>query len=192
MTKPSPNLDLTRLLHQAADLWAQHGPKMLERTDQWRHADDSMLVRPDDGSDEEQDEARRASRPDEDRRRHLDEAQAARYYDELTTLVKRMEADARRLKRLDEIIIPPAGRRVQPLVQPAELIREGLCVSCHRDGAWCEPVWEGRSRDGCQWCARWRTSEGQWPPVALVRWRHRNPGRPLTTADVARVMGKAS
>lgn len=190
--KPSPNIDLTRLLHRAADLWAQDGAKMLQRTDTWRKADDALLVRPDDGSDDEQDEARRSSRSDVDDRDRMEQAQASRYYGELTTLVDRMEADARRLKRLHEIICPPKGKRVSPLVQPAELVSAGLCVSCHRDQSWCEPVWEGRSRDGCQWCARWRTSEGSWPPVALVRWRHRNPGRALTTADVARVLGKSA
>lgn len=192
MTKPTDNLDLTRLLHKAADVWAQHGPKMLQRTDEWRHADDALLTLPDDGSDEEADENRRQLRTEVDRRDRMDSVQAGRYYDELSALVQRMEDDARRLTRLREIILPPGGRLLPKIIQRAEVASEGFCVSCHRDNNWCEPVWEGRSRDGCQWCARWRTSEGAWPPVALVRWRHRNPGRPLTTADVARALGKAS
>lgn len=194
MSKPTPNIDLTRLLHRAADLWAQHGAKMLQRTDQWRHADDSLLIRPDDGSDARTDETRRLIRSDDDRRDRMWSVQAAGYYSELTVLVERMENDARRLKRLHEIILPAQGKRssVAPLTQRAELVSLGLCVSCHRDNEYAEPVWENRSKDGCQWCTKWRQSEGQWPPVALVRWRHRNPGRALTTADVARLLGKAS
>lgn len=176
----------------AVDLWSHAGAGMLARASAWQVSNDALL-RPDDGSDEDQDEARRESRSDKDRRESMWDAQAARYADELAALLKRVDADMARLTRLNEILCPDQPHQLTNReLLSAQIAAEGWCVSCHRDAGWCEPLWEGRSRDGCQWCAKWRRSEGGWPPLALVKWRHRNPGRQLTTADVARELGRAS
>lgn len=176
----------------AADLWAREGAQMLAVSAAWEKPRDDLL-RPSDGADEDQDQKRREARSDRDRNDAVRDAQASTYRDELARILKRVDADLGRLERLHEILCPDQPERLRNRdLLAVQVAADGWCVSCHRDNAYCEPVWKDRSRDGCQWCTKWRQSEGQWPPVALVRWRHRNPGRALTTADVARLMGKAS
>ena len=175
-----------------ADLWSKAGAQMLVTADNWQRLRSDLLSRHD-GADDEQDEARRASASDDERNDRRWDEQAAGYAKELAAILGRVDADLTRLTRLEGILCPDQPKQLGNRdLLAAQVAADGWCVSCHRDDGYCEPVWESRSRDGCQWCARWRTSEGAWPPVALVRWRHRNPGRALTTADVARLLGKAS
>lgn len=110
----------------------------------------------------------REARSDERRQEELDDDQASTYYPELDRLEKRIRADMARLRRIIEIATPKA-----PKAPP-----ESGCRSCARNGGQYEPVWDGRYRDACRFCAEWRTAhDGEWPPLGVVRWRHRHPGK---------------
>lgn len=176
---------LAQRLHNAGDLWGEHGDEMALRADVWRTAN---LPGPDDGGDEEQDEARRDARSDHDRMNAAEAAQAATYYDELDRITKRLDADLRRLERLKEIICPvPLKRSVPASVQAAEAAGEGWCASCFRDRGWLEPQHEGRYRGLCRFCGEWKAANGEVPPQSVVAWRHRNPHRRLTEQVVAQM-----
>ena len=96
-----------------------------------------------------------------------DDKQAAAYQAELAKLTERISADLHRLRRLHDIANPDSPRS-----QP-----EAGCVSCARDGGRYEPTWEGRYRTACRFCGEWRSTQGDWPPLSVVRWRGRNPGK---------------
>ena len=101
-------------------------------------------------------------------RNRRDDRQASRYLDEWDTLRKRLEADVARLVALVELAHPPS-----PKTPP-----ESCCRSCARAKIE-EPIWPGRSKQGCRYCAEWRASHGDWPPIAVLRWRSEHPGKPV-------------
>jgi len=62
------------------------------------------------------------------------------------------------------------------------------CRSCARNGGHYEPVHEGRYASACRFCGEWKAGHGDWPPLAVVRWRHQNPGKrlPLRIVEAAK------
>jgi len=73
-----------------------------------------------------------------------------------------------------------------------ELAADGWCVSCYRDGAYCEPISEDRGvrvfADVCRWCGTFRRTEGLEPPLSLIQARHR--GEKITTVMVKRALAR--
>lgn len=108
------------------------------------------------------------AKSDDALREAIDDAQASAYFPETDTLTRRIEADLARLRRIIDIANP----------NPPKTAPDTGCRSCYRNGGQYEPVWEGRYRDACRFCAEWRTAHvGEWPPLTVVRWRHRHPGK---------------
>ena len=107
---------------------------------------------------------------------HLDR-QASRYNSELDKLTDRLAADLNRLQELIRIANPEV---------PRSEIGAG-CRSCQRDGGRYEPIAPGRYKHACRFCGDWRGEHGDWPPLAVVRWRSKNPGKkvPLKVVEQA-------
>lgn len=103
--------------------------------------------------------------------------QASAYQAEVAALSKRLYADMTRLRRIIEIANPEIPR--------AEI--GAGCQSCQRDGGRYEPIHAGRYRLACRFCGEWRAEHGEWPPLTVVRWRGRNPGKkvPLKVVEAA-------
>lgn len=108
---------------------------------------------------------------------HLDR-QASEYQAELDKLTFRLSSDLHRLQRLIEIANPET---------PKSEIGAG-CQSCARDGGRYEPIHTGRYRNACRWCGEWRAEHGDWPPLAVVRWRGNNPGKRVPVSIVEKAM----
>lgn len=110
----------------------------------------------------------KGGKSDDRRQEELDDEQASAYFPETDTLTRRIEADMARLRRIIAIANP----------NPPKAAPDAGCRSCYRNGGQYEPVWDGRYRDACRFCAEWRTAhDGEWPPISIVRWRHRHPGK---------------
>lgn len=97
----------------------------------------------------------------------IDDHQASRYHTELSRLTDRITADLHRLQTLIRIANPDT---------PRQEIGAG-CQSCYRDAGRYEPIHLGRYKRACRWCGEWRAEHGDWPPLAVIRWRGRNPGK---------------
>lgn len=83
-------------------------------------------------------------------------------YDELQTLLRRVEADAARLRNIIAAAVPPtAGLSV---VDPVDWCSNHLRVEM------CEPRHRG---DLCRWCYDFKAVHGKMPPMALLGLRHR-------------------
>ncbi len=104
----------------------------------------------------------------------MDDAQASAYFPELDKLTDRIANDLHRLRRIISIANPKA-----PKAQP-----DAGCRSCYRNGGQYEPVWDGRYRTACRFCAEWRAAHDDWPPISIIRWRHRNPGKRVPVSIV--------
>jgi hypothetical protein len=65
---------------------------------------------------------------------------------------------------------------------------DGWCSSCQRDGDHLEPVWDGRYRNLCRWCAEFTLAEGCEPPLSLLRLRHQ--GKRITADMVDRELAR--
>lgn len=194
-----------RLQGLAARLRSKEGGLTFERFEAWETASMPRLWEPgsDDDEEAEQDEIRvREGRTDleiEDRR---GDAQAAAYFAEWKALVKRLAADVARADRLMEIANPPDRRRLKHgEKQAAQIAAEGMCVSCWRGGEKQEIELRPESdpevpakpyyKDLCRWCGTFKATHGQLPPASLVAKHHR-VGEHVTTADVAKALGRAS
>lgn len=107
----------------------------------------------------------------------LDAKQASAYQAEIAAIGNRLYADMTRMRRIIEIANPET---------PRSEIGAG-CQSCHRDGGRYEPIHAGRYRLACRFCGEWRAEHGEWPPLPVVRWRGRNPGKrvPLKIVEQA-------
>lgn len=117
----------------------------------------------------------------------LGDRAAARYHEEVKDLAKRMQVDARRMKKLITIACPEQPKQLGNRdLLAAQVAAEGWCVSCHRDGGHLEPVWADHFRDACRFCGEWRAAhDRQWPTLKVIRWRHRHPGKhvPLSVVE---------
>lgn len=91
---------------------------------------------------------------------------------------------------------PKPGRAEQ---QRAELVTDGWCTSCFRDGGYLEPITTRRGDgepyyvDVCKWCGEYRScNDGELPPVTILNDRH--AGRRITQAmiDKARAAQRAA
>lgn len=107
-------------------------------------------------------------------REEHEDRQASRYHAELDHLTRRICADLRRLDQLIDLANPATPR-------PAP---DAGCRSCARDGGWFEPVWAGRYAHYCRFCGQWRAATHQDPPLAIVRWQHRHPGKRVPVSIV--------
>ena len=96
-----------------------------------------------------------------------EDIQAGTYYAELAQLTERISNDLARLRRIHAIANP----------QTPKSAPDAGCISCARDGGRYEPTWEGRYRNACRFCGEWRSTQGDWPALSVVRWRGRNPGK---------------
>lgn len=110
---------------------------------------------------------------------HRLDKQASTYQAELAAISKRLYADLTRLHRIIEITNPEV---------PRSEIGAG-CQSCYRDAGRYEPVHEGRYRRACRFCGEWRAEHGEWPPLAVVRWRGKNPGKKVPLKIVEQAAG---
>lgn len=113
--------------------------------------------------------------------------QASRYHSELLNLLPRLFADARRARAVVEIVCPSQPRKLKGQeLTVAQAAAEGWCASCHRDDGFIEPVHpQGRYKDWCRFCGEWKAAHGgELPPLGVVRWRHRHPGKHVPLAIV--------
>jgi hypothetical protein len=139
------------------------GPETHDRFVSWEFTRQPQW-RPEPGDDED-DERQRLGIPDHILERRIDEAVAARYRRELDTITKRLEADCRRLVALVEVAHPPkTDQQVK------------LCRSCARAKI-DEETADGRYKLACRFCGDWHGAHGDWPPVAVLRWRRDHPGK---------------
>lgn len=116
------------------------------------------------------------AKTDDRLKEQLDDTQASAYFPELATLTARLYADLNRLRRIIAIANPAA-----PKAQP-----DAGCRSCFRDAGIYEPVYAGRYRNACRFCGEWRAEHGDWPPLHVIRWRHRHPGKRVPVTIVER------
>lgn len=170
-----------------------------QRCDDWTDATMPRLVEP---LSDEQEERARAGRSEDDETRRRDEAAAARYKAELSALTKRLEADIARLTRIIGICNPQKPKELRRGDRTAaQVLAEGSCPTCWRIGVDeaitlrpekdPEKVARPYYKDRCKWCGEWRAEHGQDAPLSILRIHH-TPGRHLTTADVAKALGRAS
>lgn len=172
MTRPSLQ-EINRVaagVRLAGELLEAHGTRALVVAEQWAagpvsanlepvrgHRSESMVLQPGSGkvvvpipADPTGEEAVGDTDPD----RHL--------HAELVQLVARLDADAYRLRVILRATNPHAtGLLLAKPETPAEVSLAGWCVSCHRDGAYCEPVamrpdGTRRYRDFCNWCGEFQ------------------------------------
>lgn len=118
----------------------------------------------------------------------IGDAAAARYHDEVQTLVRRVTADLARLHRIAGIVIPAQPRRLQGRdMLAAQVAADGWCVSCWRDEQALVPIavrasgpQKGRPyyTDLCRFCGGWKAEHGQVPPIDVVQRHH--DGRRIT------------
>jgi hypothetical protein len=95
--------------------------------------------------------------------------QAAAYRSELAAITKRLDADLHRLRTIVDIANPEAPKTI-----------DAGCRSCARHEGMYEPVHVGYYRDACRFCGEWKAAhEGDWPPLAVVRWHHNHPGKKI-------------
>lgn len=168
----------------------QEGGLTGERFAAWQKAVMPRLFESDDDAQEAAVRESRSERDDEDRR---GDAQAGRYLSEWVALLDRIGSDAARADALLTVGNPPQPRRLaQRDMQPAQIAAEGLCVSCWKAGIKDEDTVPGRYRDRCRFCGDWRGEHGEDPPGWLLRKRQVHGKRSVTTADVAKALGRAS
>lgn len=110
----------------------------------------------------------------EDRRRdRLDERLATHYYAELGTLTDRIYSDLHRLDRLMEIANPDRPRHMSNTnMTAAQLIADGWCPSCFRDGHHLTPLAAGRYSDRCRACGEHRSANDRDPSIEELRIMH--------------------
>lgn len=151
-------------LERTLNAMHQRGPLAFQRVEDWLRIDRIPIDSTRGGSSSND------AKSDDRLQEELDDQQASAYFPELDRLTKRIDADLHRLRRIISIATPQAPKRAP----------DAGCRSCFRNGGTYEPVWEGRYRGACRFCAEWRTAhDGEWPPLGVVRWRHRNPGKRL-------------
>lgn len=184
-------------LRRAATILDDHGQAMLQRASDWtqppRQGEGHRWTRGG-GLAAEGDQA------DDDRNEdHQQEAQAARYHAELTTLIGRMDADAARVEALRSILLPAAPHRIGTAdMQAIQLAADGWCTSCARDRdnhdrPFLEPVKKGRFSDACSFCGEWRQdNKGQDPPLEFVRYRHQSGNKRLTSKVVDAILRRTA
>lgn len=99
--------------------------------------------------------------------------QAARYFDELATITRRLEADLSRLRQLFRIANPdrPPSLTTGEL-STAQLIADGWCPSCFRNDKHLTPIAQGRYRDRCRQCGEYRAATGRDPSLQDLRIMH--------------------
>ena len=106
-----PHLDPITLageLEHAAKVLRASGQDTWQRLHDWTPAPRiPTYPGPDDEDEDEEGKPVRPVRSIEDERDHLEKAQASRYWSELATLVPRIDADTRRIRRLVEIANTP-------------------------------------------------------------------------------------
>ena len=154
---------LTPALGAAHNAWKARGARTRQRFADWVK---EARVLSDDG---ERGGGNGGTSSQQSIRDRLEDQQASRYLAELDTLTRRMEADAHRLVELCDLA-NPANPKAAP---------DQGCRSCARNGGHYEPVHEGRYKSACRFCGEWRAGHGDWPPLAVIRWRHQNPGKRL-------------
>jgi len=137
--------------------------------------------------------------PDERIDDRKDDAAAARYHAELSTLTKRIDADLHRLRRIIGICCPsPTKGLASRDMLSAQVAADGWCVSCWKDDQNLTPITmttgggkpRPRYKDRCRFCGEWKAEHGQDPPVAILQLMHE--GRRITTAAIERAMGKSA
>lgn len=107
-----------------------------------------------------------------------EDAAAARYHTELTTLTARIDADLHRLRRIINICNPavPQSLATKDMLI-AQVAADGWCVSCWRADQHLSPVAERRYRDRCRFCGDYHRDQQEDPPIDILRARI--DGRPI-------------
>lgn len=163
---------LASLLTATAHELATHGATTWQRSDDWVRADRRPI------------EATRGggfpgALSDDALERIIGDRQASAFQAKLAKTIESLAAEAAVLRALIRIANPETPR--------AEI--GAGCQSCFRDGGRYEPIHEGRYRRACRWCGEWRAEHGDWPPLAVVRWRGRNPGKRVPVKVVEEAAG---
>lgn len=158
---------ITQLLELTLADVRSHGPLTWQRVEDWLRVERTA-------GDSNRGGGVGNAKTDERIKEQIDDRQASAYFPELARLTDRIDADLNRLRRIMQIANPD-----NPKAQP-----DAGCRSCYRNGGQYEPVWDGRYRMACRFCGEWRTEHGEWPPLHIIRWRHRNPGKRLPLSIV--------
>jgi hypothetical protein len=115
----------------------------------------------------------------EDRLRELaDDRAASRYKPELAALTERLASDLHRLRRIVEITNPARPKHVGSRdMLAAQAAADGWCISCFRAEQHLNPIAlrpDGSAyyRDRCRACGEWRATNGEDPPLDVLRTRH--------------------
>ena len=152
-------------------------------------------------SSEEQEEQSRESRSDFDDVERRDDAAAARYKAKLESACARWLAATAEIETILAVCNPEKPKTLKSRdMQLAQVAAEGLCVSCWRnDEHFTEielrpeknPHVKARPyyKDRCRFCGGWKAEHGKDPPVPILRIHH-TTGRHVTTADVAKALGR--
>ena len=175
------------------------GPGTWERCDNW--TDSRMPLHREPLSTEEQEDAKRECRSDLDDEERRDAAAAARYRARLEAATARWLAATAEIETIITVCNPPKAKTLKNRdLQLAQVAAEGLCVSCWKDDARHtdielrpekNPYVKAKPyyKDRCRFCGQWKAEHGQDPPVSILRIHH-TTGRNLTTADVAKALGR--
>lgn len=122
----------------------------------------------------------------------LDDDKAGEKHAELVAILDVLPDTMDRLIRLLRSACPtPQVLKAEELTD-AQWSSRGWCVSCRRDGDYCEPVairpnGKRRYKDYCNWCGEFAAAnKGKRPPVKLVKMRRE--GRRITQRDVDAAM----
>lgn len=179
-------------LQDIATVVRRDGPVAWERVEDWTVARMPAHREP---LDDDQEERARSGRSEVDEDDRREDAAAARYKDELRTVVSRVVADLNRVETIISVCCPTPSKHLSNRdLLVAQVAAEGFCVSCWRDDQFLfEIELQGNGtpyyKDLCRWCGSWKGNHGSIPPTWIVAKHHR--GR-ISSADVEKATGKAS
>lgn len=100
-------------------------------------------------------------------------ARATNAVGQIPHLLKQIEAAAKQLRAevawltasVDSSNLPPQDAACKSCARTGEMGKSKI-------GGHFSPVWEGRSKDCCRWCAEYREGTGQLPPLEAVELYH--------------------
>ena len=172
--RPQAVVALEDALTPLADALAAKGDVLWRRTVDWQRLQQQ--------SHDQRGGGKGDGLTDDDLDEILGDAAASRYHTEVADLFRRMAADATRLQRLMQIVVPsqPSKPKGKDMLA-AQVAAEGWCVSCWRDDQALVPIAvrtsgpdKGRPyyRDLCRFCGGWKAEHGTIPSLDVVQRHH--------------------